>query len=118
MGSESSVAFTIGAAGEIKSRSIQNPGRLPLTEAAKELLRNDPLGFLGRYSHYYVYKIAYGGSFAGVVTLDSKSSSNRNALDFAVDLSLPAELNDLNGDASVDFQREVDEHSHQVDMGL
>merc|ERR1712048_120063 len=118
MGSESSVVFTIGAAGEIKSRSIQNPGRLPLTEAAKELLRNDPLGFLGGYSHYYVYKIAYGGSFSGVVTLNSKTSSSSSALDFALELSLPAELKELNADAKVDFQRAVNQHSHEVDMEL
>jgi hypothetical protein len=116
--SESSVAFTIGAAGETRSTSVRNPGGLQLTEAAKELLRNDPLGFLGRYSHYYVYKITYGGSFAGAVTLDSKTSSSSSALDFTLDLSLPAELDDLSGDASVDFQRKVDAHSHEVDMNL
>jgi len=98
--------------------SVQNPGRLPLTDAAKELLRIDPLGFLGRYSHYYVYKIAYGGSFSGMVTLNSKASSSSNALDFTLDLSLPAELKDLNGDAKVDFQHKVNQHSHEVDMEL
>jgi len=116
--SESSVAFNIGAAGKIKSRSVRNPGRLPLTEAAKELLRSDPLGFLGRYSHYYVYKITYGGSFSGAVTLNSKTSSSSSALDFAGELTLPAELKDLNGHAKVDFQRKVNEHSHEVDMEL
>merc|ERR1712014_145424 len=54
----------------------------------------------------------------GAVTLNSKTSSSSNALDFTMDLSLPAELNDLNGDASVDFQRAVDQHSHEVDMNL
>merc|ERR1712232_162837 len=54
----------------------------------------------------------------GAVTLNSKTSSSSSALDFTSDLSLPAEFNALNGDASVDFQRKVDEHSHQVDMGL
>jgi hypothetical protein len=112
------VGFTIGAAGSTKSTSVQNPGRLQLTEAAKELLRTDPLGFLGRYSFYYVYKIVYGGSFMGAVTLNSKTSSSSSALDFTLDLSLPAELKDLNGDASVDFKKAVDQHSHEVDMDL
>jgi len=89
-----------------------------LTEAAKELLRNDPLGFLGRYSHYYVYKISYGGSFAGAVTLESKDSSSSSALDFTVDLSLPAGLDELAGDASIDFQKAVNQHSSEVDMNL
>jgi hypothetical protein len=91
---------------------------LQLTEAAKELLRNDPLGFLGRYSHYYVYKITYGGSFSGVVTLNSKTSSSSNALDFTLGLKLPAGLKELNGGGKVDFQRAVNQHSSEVDMEL
>lgn len=54
----------------------------------------------------------------GAVTLNSKTSSSSNALDFTLDLSLPAEVKDLNGGASVDFQKAVDKHSHEVDMDL
>jgi hypothetical protein len=110
----SSMAYILGASGEAKTTSFKNPVALQLTDAAAKLLAKDPMGFLERHSPNYVYAIVRGGSFLGVVTLNSRETAKTDALKFGFGFSVNAGFFTLG--ISTDFTREVKERKKDVKM--
>jgi hypothetical protein len=110
----SSRAYILGASGEVKTTSIKNPVSLQLTDAAADLLAKDPLGFLKRHSPNYVHSIVHGGSFLGMVTLNSRRTSKKDGLKFGLGFSVTAGL--FSAGVSTDFTREVEKRKKDVRM--
>jgi hypothetical protein len=107
-------AYALGASGEVKTTSIKHPVALQLTDAAANLLARDPLGFLDRHSPNYIYSIVQGGSFLGIVSLNSRQATNTDQLSVGVGFSVTAGL--FSAGVSEDFTREVEKKNKNVKM--
>jgi len=112
--SEKSLAFFIGASGVTRTRSIQNPGEMLLTSAAKELLRQEPREFIARYGLRYIHTITYGGSFLGSVTLNSKKTVDDRDIGVMAGFSVNKGLFSVKG--SQDFQNTVSQENLDVSI--
>jgi len=83
--SAQSISFVVGAGIPlVVSKQIQNPGLMSLLPQALALLQRSPQQFMQTYGLFYVYKIDYGGSFMGSVSLmESKSGSTSSLSAYA-----------------------------------
>jgi len=112
--SANTLTYTIGGSKTLFRKTIRNPNMLKLTQAAKGLLYNDPMGFLEQYGAHYVSEIEYGGSFLGVIDIYGKSSSEKNSLDVYAGI----DANDVyyNAKVSEDFKMKTGKESKYINV--
>lgn len=96
------ITFALGQAQHSKREWFENPGKMKMTDHALDVLRSDPESFVHMYGTRYVYKVVYGASFLGYVTVSATSAVNKSSLSLFANFSAKLGLFKASGSASFD----------------